>query len=267
MFYHLSKIAWFVMEPTNALLLLIIAGLLLIALRFVRVGLRVAGTGAIIALLLGFTPAANWLIVPLETRFPVPDLTGKKIDGIIALGGALQERQTLAHGPVALNDAGERVVVLAELARRFPDARIVFSGGAGFYSTAPEPEAKVLADRADALGLPRGRLLIEPLSRNTHENALFSRAIAQPRPGETWLLVTSAWHMPRSVGIFRHVGWEVLPYPVDFRTGGWDDLWRGFASASDGLRRSDLAMREWIGLLVYRLTGRSDALFPAPTGR
>jgi uncharacterized SAM-binding protein YcdF (DUF218 family) len=176
----------------------------------------------------------------------------------------VQERQTLAHGPMALNDAGERVVAMADLARRFPQARVIFTGGAGIYSRAPKPEAEVLRDQLGTLGLATDRVLIESLSVNTWENAVLSKPLAQPRPGETWLLVTSAWHMPRSVGIFRKTGWEVTAYPVDFRTAGWQDQTRGFASVSDGLRRTEVAMREWIGLLVYRLTGKSDALFPAP---
>jgi uncharacterized SAM-binding protein YcdF (DUF218 family) len=251
-------------EPSNLLLVLILAGLALGWTRFVRMGRRLAlGSGALL-LALGLTPAANWLILPLEMRFPVPDLAGRKIDGIIVLGGAVQEHQTLAHGPMALNDAGERVVAMADLARRFPQARVIFTGGAGVYSNAPKPEAEVLRDQLGALGLAKDRVIIESLSVNTWENAVLSKPLAQPKPGETWLLVTSAWHMPRSVGIFRKAGWEVTAYPVDFRTGGWQDKTRGFSSVSDGLKRTEVATREWLGLVIYRLTDRSDALFPAP---
>ena len=214
--------------------------------------------------LLGLSPAANWAILPLEMRFASPDLAGRKVDGIVVLGGALQERQTLAHGPMALNDAGERIVALADLARRHPDARVIFSGGAGTYSGAPLPEGEVLRLQLGALGLAPDRVIIESQSLNTFENAALSKAIARPKPGETWLLVTSAWHMPRSVGIFRKAGWPVVAYPVDFRTGGWPDAARGFASVSEGLRRMDVAAKEWVGLVVYRLTGKSDALLPGP---
>jgi uncharacterized SAM-binding protein YcdF (DUF218 family) len=263
LFYHVSKIGWFLVEPSNLFMVLALAGIALCWTRFVRAGRRLAALSVVLLLVLGLTPVANWLILPLEMRFPVPDLAGRKVDGIIVLGGAVQERQTLAHGPIALNDAGERVVAMADLARRFPEARVIFTGGAGVYSNAPKPEGEVLREQLGALGLAADRVIIESRSVNTLENAVLSKPLVQPKPGETWLLVTSAWHMPRSVGIFRKAGWTVTAYPVDFRTAGWQDQTRGFSSVSDGLRRTEVALREWLGLLVYRLTGKSDALFPA----
>jgi len=197
-------------------------------------------------------------------RFARPDLEGRRIEGIVVLGGAVQERQTGAHGLLALNDAGERVVALADLARRHPEARVIFTGGAGFYSTAERAEADVLRARIGELGLAPDRVIFENRSVDTWENATLSKRIAEPRPGETWLLVTSAWHMPRAIGIFRAAGWPVVAYPVDHRTAGWKDFWRGFGSTSEGLRHADIAAREWVGLAAYRLTGRSTELLPAP---
>ncbi len=264
MFYHVAKIGWFLLEPSNLLSMTALAGMLLLVFRFVRLGRLLVGISVPLILIFGLSPAANWLILPLEMRFPAPDLTGRKVDGVIVLGGALQERQTLAHGPVALNDAGERLVAMADLARRFPEARVLFTGGAGFYSGADVPEGEVVRRKVGEFGLAEGRVLIESRSVDTLENARLSRPLAQPRSGETWLLVTSAWHMPRSVGVFRAAGFDVVAYPVDFRTAGWRDAGRGFGSVSDGLRRLDIAAREYVGLAVYRATGRTSALFPAP---
>lgn len=264
MFYHVSKIGWFFVEPSNLITLMILAGLVLSMLRFRRLGGGLALVGAALLFILGLTPVANWLILPLETRFAAFDQRDMRIDGIIVLGGSVQKRHTQAHGLLTLNEAGERVLAMADLARRYPQARIIYSGGAGFYSWSPIAEADVVQARLAELGLGQDRVLIENRSVNTHENALFSRPIANPKPGETWLLVTSAWHMPRSVGIFRRAGWPVIAYPVDFRTAGWGDASRGFMSISDGLRRADIAMREWLGLAIYRLTDRTDALLPGP---
>jgi uncharacterized SAM-binding protein YcdF (DUF218 family) len=263
-FYHVSKVGWFFLEPSNFLTAVSAAGILLIVMGLRRLGRALAGGGVALLLLFGLTPAANWLILPLEMRFPPPQLDGRRVDGIVVLGGALLERQTLAHGPAALNDAGERIVAMADLARRFPEARVIFTGGAGVYSGAPIPEGEVLRRKLGEFGLAPDRVVIESRSVNTHENATLTKSIADPKPGETWLLVTSAWHMPRSVGIFRKQGWEVLAYPVDHRTAGWGDAWRWFSTVSDGLRRTDVAMREYVGLVVYRLTERTDQLFPAP---
>jgi uncharacterized SAM-binding protein YcdF (DUF218 family) len=264
LFYHASKIVWFVLEPSNLLMMATLVGAALCWTRFAAAGRRLALAAGAGLLVLGLSPAANWLILPLETRFPKPSLEGRPVDGIIMLGGAVLERHSAAHDEIALNDAGERILALVELARRHPQAKLVVTGGSGFYSGATTTEAEVLRTKIGRLGLPAERIIFEDRSVNTHENAIFSKALTGPRPGETWLLVTSAWHMPRSVGIFRAAGWPVVAYPVDFRTAGWRDAWRGFVSVSDGLRRADVATREWVGLVAYRLTGRSDALLPSP---
>ena len=116
----------------------------------------------------------------------------------------------------------------------------------------------------ESLGIDKGRLIMERLSRNTQENAEFSKAIADPKTGERWLLVTSAYHMPRSVGLFRKAGFAVEPYPVDWRTGGGADLLSFAKFALDGLERTDAAAREWMGLAAYSASGKIDELLPGP---
>jgi uncharacterized SAM-binding protein YcdF (DUF218 family) len=263
-FYHVSKVGWFFIEPSNLLLAAAAGGMLLLSLGFARLGRQLAGASIALMLIFGLTPAANWLMLPLEMRFPVPSLDNRRIDGVVVLGGALLERQTLAHGPAAVNDAAERLIAMADLARRYPGVRVVFTGGAGAFSGAALPEGEIVRQKLQEFGLSPDRVIIESRSVNTHENAVFTKEMLSPKPGETWLLVTSAWHMPRSVGIFRQQGWDVLAYPVDHRTAGWGDAWRWFNTVSDGLRRTDVAMREYVGLVAYRLTGRTSALFPAP---
>src|SRR5690606_22170344 len=116
-----------------------------------------------------------------------------------------------------------------------------------------------------AAGVAPERIVLESQSRNTFENALYLRDLLEPRPGNQWLLVTSAWHMPRAVGAFRQAGFSVIAWPTDYRTRGAGDLARPFDTMTEGLRRTDMAVREWIGLVAYRMLGRSDALFPAPS--
>jgi uncharacterized SAM-binding protein YcdF (DUF218 family) len=115
-----------------------------------------------------------------------------------------------------------------------------------------------------SLGLDPARLTLESASRTTAENARLTARLVAPRPGETWWLVTSAFHMPRAVSAFRAAGFPVVAYPIDHRTGGIADALRPFASVSEGLRRTDVAAREWIGLLAYRASGRTSTLFPEP---
>src|SRR6516164_5351915 len=227
MFFPLSKILGFFAIPSNLVVSIGILGLLLLPTRFARAGRALAFASLIVLAILGLSPAGNALIIPLEERFPRWDTTRGAPDGIIVLGGAIS-----------------------------PDISAAYDEGA---------EAAFALRMLESFGIPPARITLEDRSRNTVENAVLSEAIAQPKPGERWLLVTSAHHLPRAVGVFRKAGFPVEAYPVDWRTRGADDALRPFASVGDGLRRSDTAVREWVGLAVYWLTGRSSELFPGPT--
>src|SRR5262252_4673035 len=265
MFFPLSKIFGFFAIPSNLVVSVGLFGVLLLPTRFARAGRRLVVASLIVLAILGLSPLANLLIIPLEQRFPPWDAGNGAPDGIIVLGGAISPDVSAARNEVALNEAAERLTVVAELVRRYPDARIVFSGGSGALIYDEGAEAPLALRLLESLGIPRARITLEDRSRNTVENAVLSKAIAQPKPGERWLLVTSAHHLPRAVGVFRKAGFPVEAYPVDWRTRGADDALRPFASVGDGLRRSDTAVREWVGLAVYWLTGRSSELFPGPT--
>ena len=180
------------------------------------------------------------------------------------LGGAITVDVSAARGAVALNEAAERITVAAELARRYPNARIIFSGGNNFLLASEAVEAAIAVKEFEALGIAHERITAEEQSRNTIENAVFSHLLANPQPGERWILVTSAYHMPRAMAAFRAAGFAVEAYPVDWRTRGPIDALQPFISVGDGLRRTDTAVREWVGLLAYRITGRTAELFPAP---
>ena len=171
------------------------------------------------------------------------------------LGGALSPDVSHARNTVALNEAAERLTAVAELARRYPDARIIFSGGSGAVIFDERPEAEFALRLLETLGVAPGRVVAEDKSRNTVENARFSRELAQPKPGERWLLVTSAYHLPRAVGVFRKAGFPVEAYPVDWRTRGAGDALRPFPTLGDGLaahRHRDARMDRARGLLAER---------------
>ncbi|HEY7248060.1 MAG TPA: ElyC/SanA/YdcF family protein [Xanthobacteraceae bacterium] len=265
MFFTLSKLLGFFANPSNLVVALGIAGLVLLATRWARAGAWVVGASFLALALLGLSPIGNALIIPLEQRFPPWDESRGAPDGILVLGGAISPDVSLAHNEVALNESAERLTAAAELARRYPKARILFSGGTGALMQGEGSEAPFALRELEGLGIGHDRILLEDRSRNTIENALYSKQIAQPKPGERWLLVTSAYHLPRAMGVFRKVGFAVEPYPVDWRTRGTEDAFRPFPTVGDGLRRADTAMREWVGLAVYWLTGRSSELFPGPS--
>jgi uncharacterized SAM-binding protein YcdF (DUF218 family) len=264
MFFVLSKVIYFLITPSNLFILLSLAGVLLLAAtRLRRSGTALAATGAIGLLLGGFAPLSELVLLPLEQRFPAYPQDGPAPTGIIMLGGGIEAGLSEARGQVVVNDAGERPIYLADLARRYPQARLVFSGGSGFLGGGVS-EADIVSAQADTIGLPRSRLILENRSRNTRENATFSANILHPKPGERWLLVTSAWHMPRAVGCFRQAGFTVEAFPVDYRTRGWGDLIHLHGFSSDGLLQLDLATKEWRGLVAYRLAGYIPDWLPGP---
>jgi uncharacterized SAM-binding protein YcdF (DUF218 family) len=266
MFFILAKVLGFFALPSNLLIGIGFIGLVLTTLHFRRAGVALMVTSIVLLAVLGLTPAGNALILPLEQRFPPWDPSRGEPHGIIVLGGAFDTVVAPARGEVSLNEAAERLTATAELARRYPEARILFSGGSArlFYNGTSEAD---LAIRLfESFGIPRSRVELDDKSRDTDENAQFSKVIAKPKPNERWLLVTSAHHMPRSIGAFRQAGFPVEAYPVDFRTRGTSDLARPFQSVSDGLRRTDTAAREWVGLFVYWMAGRTNELFPEPGG-
>ena len=264
MFFILAKILGFFSMPSNVLMSLGIIGVVLMATRFARAGRRLVVIAVIGLAICGLTPFGNAIILPLEERFPPYDASRGAPAGIISLGGALDTVVSPVRNEVALNEAAERMTAMAELARRYPQARIVFSGGSGRLIFDGVSEASLAARLFESFGIAKERIALEDKSRDTDENGRFTKELVQPKPGERWLLVTSAHHMPRSVGLFRAEGFSVEAYPVDYRTRGAIDLLRFFSTVGDGLRRTDTATREWVGLLVYRLTGRTAELFPAP---
>ena len=264
MFFWLSKTLGFFTVPSNIVLVLTVMGLLLMATRYARAGRRLAVLGVVVLALAGLSPLGNALVLPLEQRFPSRVGLTDAPDGIIVLGGAIGPVLSQARGETALNEAAERVIVIAELARRFPRARIVYSGGNPSLIDRGPGEANFALPLFENFGIPRGRVEIEDKSLNTAENAAFTKALVEPKPGERWLLVTSAHHMPRAVGCFRRVGFDVVAYPVDWRTRGAIDLMFPVATVAAGLARTDVAIKEWVGLVVYWLTGKTTELLPGP---
>jgi uncharacterized SAM-binding protein YcdF (DUF218 family) len=263
MFFFVSKVLGFFAAPSNLLLCLAFGGAALSYTRWRRGGRRIVLGSLVVIAVAGLSPFGNWLIAPLENRFPRWEENGRIPDGVVVLGGALSPDLAGSRGAPDLNEAADRITAALELARRYPTMRIVYSGGDAGLVLELGVEADQAADLLVRLGLPRERLVVEARSRNTSENAAYSKALAEPKAGERWLLVTSAYHMPRSIGIFRKAGFTVEAYPVDWRT-TTDHPNRPFDEISKGLRRTDTACREWVGLFAYWLFGKTETLFPDP---
>lgn len=264
MFFVLSKTFGVMLLPTNFLIGAGLLGAILSATRFASAGRKLLIISVVSLAICAFSPLGNWLLYPLEQRFPPWDAARGTPDGIVVLGASIDADLSVAHKGAVVRSAPDRLIAAAMLAHRFPNARIIFSGGSSNLISNDAREADYAGAVFEGLGITRARITMERRSRNTQENAEFSKAVAAPKSGERWLLVTSAFHMPRSVGLFRKAGFAVDPYPVDWRVGGRSDLLMFANLGIDGLGRTDVAVREWIGLLAYRATGKIDALLPGP---
>lgn len=263
MFFFLSKTIGTMLLPVNFLIGIGVLGAILLATRHVVLGRRLLAASVLLLALCGFSPIGRLLILPLEERFPPWDASRGAPDGIVVLGGSIDPDLSAERGRTVLNHSADRIVAAVELARQYPNARIVFSGGSANLISGDAKEADHALSVFEKLGVARERLTLERLSRNTFENAEFVKAVVKPKEGERWLLVTSAFHMPRSIGLFRKAGFSVEAYPVDWRASR-PSMFSFSSAAVEGLELTQVAMREWIGLTAYRVAGKTDHLFPGP---
>jgi len=267
MSFTLSKVFFFLMQPSTAAAIALGLGLWLNVLgRRARLAGRLVWGGFAYFAVCGILPVGNAVILPLEQRFAAVEAPkpGDRIAGIIILGGFEDGWVSAGRGRLAVNESAERLTEGLRLALAHPEAKVAFTGGVGGLWPGGLDATRPVADFLNAAGVAESRLLLDGRSRNTYENALFTAEMAQPKPGERWLLVTSAYHMARAIGLFRKVGFAVTAYPVDYRTRGPEDVTRLFERIPAGLMRMDIAVSEWLGLAAYRLLGRIDELFPGP---
>lgn len=251
----LSKLFALFVKPSNLIVIaIIVAGALrLLGLRRSSRALLFTALAALVVF--GLLPIGNWLILPLENQFE--RTTPSTVAGIIILSGAVNPAISLSRGTLDFTDAAERYHATVILARRYPNARIVVTGGDSGPRVAGQDGQPAVLQLLEQFGVDGGRVAFESQSRTTYENAVFTKKMIDPSPGETWLLVTSAHHMPRAMGVFRALGWEVAPYPVDYRSTNEYTLGlHVYVSVGSRLAKLDVAVNEWVALIVYRLLGR-----------
>ena len=257
-----SKLLSFATQPLAWVVLLFAVALLCVP-RKRALGLRLGWASLGLLAVLGWQPLPDALLRALEAQHPPPAWTAtttaadwQRYAGVVVLGGALESAWVRAgNGQVALNDAAERMTVPVALLRQHPHLRLLFTGGEGVLLTSGEPEAVQARAFFESLGVPAQRMQFESRSRTTYENAIFTAVLPGVDKTRPWLLVTSAWHMPRALATFRAAGWNVTPYPVDYRT-GTRTPWTEY-SLVGSLSRWQVALHEWVGLLAYRVAGRA----------
>lgn len=262
--FILSKLFWIVAQPLSLAFFAITLGLAAALLSWRRTGLVLSLAASLILFVTLFTSAGTVALQALEARFPKPATDPVAVSCMIVLGGAFDTEVTTPRRSIDLNQGADRFVEALRLAWKYPNARIFVSGGDGSLSGAYEGDAAVSRRFFASFGIEEGRLIGETSSRTTFENVANSRQLLAAAGLDQCLLITSAFHMPRSMGLFRKAGIEVIPWPVDYRTGGNVGLRLDLTQPSINAQQTSTAVREWIGLLAYYLTGRTSALLPGP---
>ena len=248
MFFILSKLFWMFFAPTHFLTLLVISAAIVLNTKYERLGRRLAFASVVLFAVIGILPTGTWLTLPLENRFTRPDWP-THIDGVLVLGGGTGTAIIESRGVPATKSSEPRLVAAYELARRYPNARVVFSGGSGSLGGGDLDTVGAKYIFAQ-MGLDPKRLTLEGRSRNTGENIAFSQKMVNPKPGEVWVLATSAMHMPRAMRVAKRAHWKMIAWPTDYLTTP-----KGFGTlfaVPGNLDATDNAIHEWIGLLTYR---------------
>ncbi len=256
-FFIASKVVWAFISPDSLIVILGVGAWLAMMAGWTRLSRRLLSLCALLLIIIGSLPVGEWAIAPLENRFQANSALPANADGVIVLSGAIDPVNSEIWGQVEAGGAAERLTTFRYLAELYPGAQLVFTGGTGSLTNQEYKAADYARFLFDQLQLGERAIIYESESRNTAENASNSKALVNPEPGENWILITSAFHMPRSVGIFCQQQWPVHAYPVDHqsRTG---NLFRLSFSFAENLRTLRTAVREWVGLIAYRATGRTD---------
>jgi uncharacterized SAM-binding protein YcdF (DUF218 family) len=250
-----SKLLAFAIQPLFWVLVLLTAAVLAWAWRRPYIGQRCSAVALLVLVVACWTSGSEVLVRTLESRYPQPAAVDmNRHVGIVVLGGALSSPQLWEeHRQVGLNEHAERMTEAIALMRRHPHLRLLFTGGIATVAATGTPEAERARRFFEAMGVDPARVVYESASRNTYENAVHSAALPGVDKQQPWLLLTSAYHLPRAMAVFEHAGWNVTPWPVDYRTTAHDS-WFDF-SMYQGPNLWTLALHEWLGMAAYRMAG------------
>jgi len=265
LFFIFSKLSWVILSPGNLILFLFILGTFTVVFKWLRLAKWILIPNALLAGLVLAYPVGDWLIEPLESRFERPTEMPQQIDGIIILGGGEDLKRSLSWNVAELGLGGDRFIAAKKLADIYPNVPVIFTGGSGSIQLQNHgSEGEVASKIFNDMGLNPSRLVLENASRNTYEN--FKNTKPLLKSNGQYLLVTSAFHMPRSVGIARKQGIDVIPYPVDYRSNS-KELRQIDFDLFDHLKALEPGWKEWIGLTVYYWTGKTSDWWPEPVSR
>lgn len=258
MYQTVLSIAYAVLPPLNLItvvLIFAVAVLLVVRYKYIQIFAHILlAIVALIFLVFAVYPVGPWMLSPLEKQFEKTWPLPQKIDGILVLGGALDADMSYEYNQTSLRDSAERLTEFIALVQDFPAAIHIYSGGKG--------EAKLARNLMRRMNVDTRAMIFEDRSTNTYENIVLSKKLINPQAGETWVLVTSAWHMPRAMAVAKAQGWDFIAYPVDHRTFGFIYPRNRSFDMLTNFQLATLALHEWVGLFVYYRSGYILEMFP-----
>ena len=259
MSFYLSKIVWIILNPFNILLISILLGFLLSFLSNKTFSKIIYSLTFIFFIITAVMPTGKFMIYQLEKKFHVLESLPNKIDGILILSGATNPVLTKEYNQISLNDSVERLTESIQLMKKYSNTKIIFSGGSGLINNQKLTHSEVARLFFANFEITLENIVYENKSRNTYENILFSKKIANPKINENWLIVTSAFHMPRALNIAEKLDWKFIPYAVDFRVMK-KFSWKPTIKFLENISKFQTASHEWVGLVAYYWIGRSSKI-------
>lgn len=260
MIFYLSKIMWFLFNPFNLIIFFLIFGYCFNLFSFKILSKISYFLSFFLFLFSALIPTGSYLNYLLEKNFHSLNIHHDSIDGILILGGGLNLYLTNEHKQISLNGAAERLTESVILINRYPDAKIVFSGGIGDFQDVGLDRAKAVKIFFNNMNVDINKIYFENKSRNTYENILYSKKLINPKKNQKWLIVSSANHLHRVVGIAENLGWDLIPYPTDFNQSK-KFKWNFSFNFLSNLNQFQNASHEWIGIIAYYFMGRSSKIF------
>lgn len=262
--FVVSKLVWIFGQPLSLAFFFGLLAFVAALLRWRATTIASSLLSAVILFVTLYTTAGAYIVQGLEERFPHVAADPADLKCMIVLGGSTQNEVSTARGGYELDSAGDRLIETLRLAQKYPQARIVISGGDGSFGGTYEGDAVISERFFTALGIPTSRMVEDRTSRTTFENAVNTKELLAQNGLSDCLLITSGFHMPRSMGIFRKQGISVVPWPVDYRSTGKETLRFDFTQPSLNAQLVATGLREWFGLVGYYFVGRTSALYPGP---
>ena len=260
MSFYLSKIIWLILNPFNIFIFITLLSIFLYFVKLRRLSLIIFLINFVFIALISFLPIGSYLIYNIEKEYHSYIQPPEQVDGILILGGATNPILYNEYDQISLNGSSERLVESVFIIKKFDKAKVIFSGGSGIVNRPDFDHAQVAKSFYKKIGIEIDRIIFEDNSRNTYENIIYSKKIANPKLNENWLLITSASHMKRALLIADKNNWKLIPYAVDFKYIKDFKLIPNLKLLTN-LISFQHGSREWLGLVSYYLMGRTDKIF------